>query len=75
MEKVEVTGELQEKGERGYSRWCGEMGVPVEIIGRQTTFLDVSRVDCGKTQTKRENREDGMGKLEKEMVRKSIPEK
>jgi hypothetical protein len=32
VEEVEVTGELQEKVERGYIRWCKEMGVPVERL-------------------------------------------
>ncbi|UCE96626.1 MAG: hypothetical protein JSV51_03235 [Candidatus Bathyarchaeota archaeon] len=43
VEEVEVTGELQEKVERGYIRWCKEMGVPVERLenrGRFWTFLE-----------------------------------
>ncbi len=43
VEEVEVTGELQEKVERGYIRWCSEMGVPVEKLEdkrRFWTFLD-----------------------------------
>ena len=43
VEEVEVTGELQEKVERGYIRWCSEMGVPVERLEdkrRFWTFLD-----------------------------------
>jgi hypothetical protein len=32
VEEVEVTGELQEKVERGYIRWCEEMGVPAERL-------------------------------------------
>jgi hypothetical protein len=42
-EEVEVTGELQEKVERGYIRWCREMGVPVEGLkdkGRFWIFLE-----------------------------------
>lgn len=30
VEEVDVTGELQQKVERGYTRWCKEMGVPAE---------------------------------------------
>ena len=43
VEEVEVTGELQEKVERGYIRWCKEMGAPVEKLeekGRFWTFLE-----------------------------------
>jgi len=43
VEEVEVTGELQKKVERGYIRWCKEMGVPAERLeekGRFWTFLE-----------------------------------
>jgi hypothetical protein len=43
VEKVEVTGELQEKVEQGYIRWCKEMGVPAERLEdkkRFWTFLE-----------------------------------
>ena len=43
VEEVEVTGILQEKVERGYIRWCKEMGAPTERLedkGRFWTFLD-----------------------------------
>ena len=43
VEEVEVTGELQEKVERGYMRWCKEMGAPAERLedkGRFWTFLE-----------------------------------
>jgi len=43
VEEVKVTGELQGKVERGYVRWCKEMGVPVERLedkGRFRTFLE-----------------------------------
>jgi hypothetical protein len=43
VEEVEVTGELQEKVERGYIRWCKEMGVPAERLEdtrRFWTLLD-----------------------------------
>jgi len=43
VEEVEVTGELQEKVERSYVRWCKEMEVPVERLedkGRFWTFLE-----------------------------------
>jgi hypothetical protein len=32
VEEMEITGELQEMVERGYSRWCVEVGVPIEIL-------------------------------------------
>jgi hypothetical protein len=32
VEEVEVTGELQEKVEQGYIRWCKDMGVPAERL-------------------------------------------
>jgi hypothetical protein len=40
---VDVTGELQEKVERGYMRWCREMGAPTERLENKErfwTFLD-----------------------------------
>jgi hypothetical protein len=43
VEEVEGTGELQEKAERGYIRWCKEMGVPAERLEdkrRFWTFLE-----------------------------------
>ncbi len=43
VEEVDVTGELQEKVERGYTRWCKEMGAPAERLedrGRFWTFLE-----------------------------------
>lgn len=43
VEEVGFTGELQEKVERGYIRWCKEMGVPAEIqedTRRFWTFLE-----------------------------------
>jgi len=43
VEEVDVTGELQEKVERGYIRWCKEMGAPTERLedkGRFWTFLE-----------------------------------
>ena len=43
VEEVGVTGELQEKVERGYIRWCKEMGVSVELLEdkeRFWTFLE-----------------------------------
>ena len=43
VEEVDVTGELQEKVERGYVRWCKEMGVPTDRLGdkgRFWTFLE-----------------------------------
>jgi len=38
VEEVEVTGELQEKVERGYLRWCRETGVPVEGLKIKDVF-------------------------------------
>ena len=43
VEEVEATGELQEKVELGYIRWCEEMGVPAERLNdkkRFWTFLE-----------------------------------
>jgi hypothetical protein len=43
VEEVEVTGELQEKVERSYIRWCKEIGVPAERLEdkrRFWTFLE-----------------------------------
>jgi hypothetical protein len=43
VEEVEIRGELQEKVERGYIRWCKEMGVPAESLKdkrRFWTFLE-----------------------------------
>ncbi|MGD0028375.1 MAG: hypothetical protein ABSC91_05490 [Candidatus Bathyarchaeia archaeon] len=38
VEEVEVAGELQEKVERGYMRWCKEMGVPAERLEDKRRF-------------------------------------
>ena len=38
VEEVEVTGELQEKVERSYIRWCKEVGVPVERLEDERRF-------------------------------------
>jgi hypothetical protein len=43
VEEVETTGELREKVEQGYMRWCKEMGAPAERLedkGRFWTFLE-----------------------------------
>ena len=32
VDKVEVTGELQERVERGYVKWCEEVGVPANTL-------------------------------------------
>jgi hypothetical protein len=43
VEEVEATGELQEKVERSYIRWCKEIGVPTERLEdkrRFWTFLE-----------------------------------
>lgn len=43
VEEVGVTGELKEKVERGYIRWCKEIGAPVERLEdkrRFWTFLE-----------------------------------
>jgi len=38
VEEVEATGELQEKVELGYIRWCKEMGVPAERLNDKSRF-------------------------------------
>ena len=38
VEEVEATGELQEKVERSYLRWCEEMGVPAERLEDKRRF-------------------------------------
>ena len=38
VEKVDVTGELQEMVERGYVRWCVEVGVPAELLKSKRRF-------------------------------------
>jgi methionine synthase II (cobalamin-independent) len=38
VEKVEITGELQEMVERSYVRWCVEVGVPVERLEEERRF-------------------------------------
>jgi hypothetical protein len=43
VEKVEITGELQELVERSYVKWCIEVGVPAERLEdrrRFSTFLE-----------------------------------
>lgn len=41
VEKVENTGALQEMVERGYIRWCAEVGVPKEIIEGKRRFWNL----------------------------------
>jgi hypothetical protein len=38
VEKVEITGELQELVERSYIQWCKDVGVPVESLRPRTRF-------------------------------------
>jgi hypothetical protein len=38
VEKVDVTGELQDMVERGYVRWCVEVGVPAELLESKRRF-------------------------------------
>jgi hypothetical protein len=38
VEKVETTGELQDMVERGYVRWCVEVGVPEELLNAKRRF-------------------------------------
>jgi hypothetical protein len=38
VEKIEITGELQEMVERSYVEWCKEVGVPTERLGSQRRF-------------------------------------
>ncbi len=39
VEKVEVTGELQERVEKGYMKWCTEVGVPAEKLEDKRRFF------------------------------------
>jgi hypothetical protein len=38
VEEVEATGDLHEKVDRGYIRWCKEMGVPAESLEDKRHF-------------------------------------
>jgi len=38
VKKVEITGELQDMVERGYIRWCVEVGVPTERFEENNRF-------------------------------------
>jgi len=38
VEEVEIRGELQDMVERGYVRWCVEVGVPEEILKDKRRF-------------------------------------
>ena len=38
VEEAEITGELQEMVERGYQRWCVEVGVPTERLEDKRRF-------------------------------------
>ena len=38
VEEVEATGGLQEMVERGYIRWCKEMGIPAEKLEAENRF-------------------------------------
>lgn len=38
VEKVEITGELQERVEKGFVEWCVEVGVPAEKLENRRRF-------------------------------------
>ncbi|UCE57473.1 MAG: hypothetical protein JSW19_03720 [Candidatus Bathyarchaeota archaeon] len=38
VKKVEITGELQDMVERGYIRWCVEVGIPAERFEENNRF-------------------------------------
>ena len=38
VEKVEITGELQERVEKGFVEWCVEVGVPTEKLEDRRRF-------------------------------------
>ncbi|MCX8152877.1 MAG: hypothetical protein N3E52_00405 [Candidatus Bathyarchaeota archaeon] len=38
VEKTEFTGELRNMVERGYLRWCNEVGVPEEVVNSKRRF-------------------------------------
>ena len=38
VEKVNITGELKQMAERGYARWCVEVGVPNELLENKKRF-------------------------------------
>lgn len=38
VEKVEDTGELHDMVERGYARWCSEVGVPEDVVNSKKRF-------------------------------------
>lgn len=38
VEKAEVTGELRGMVERGYARWCNEVGIPEEVVNSKKRF-------------------------------------
>jgi hypothetical protein len=44
VEKVVITGELQGLVERGYIRWCQEVGVPAERLEDRRRFYECRKV-------------------------------
>ncbi|UCE16206.1 MAG: hypothetical protein JSV12_00895 [Candidatus Bathyarchaeota archaeon] len=38
VEKVEITGELQDMVERSYVKWCKEVGIPAERVEEKRNF-------------------------------------
>ncbi|MFQ6081714.1 MAG: hypothetical protein ACE5OW_08610 [Candidatus Bathyarchaeia archaeon] len=36
VEEVEVTGELQNRVEHGYVKWCKEVGAPAELLSQES---------------------------------------
>lgn len=43
VEKTEFTGELHQMVERGYVRWCIEVGVPEEVVNSKKRFWAMLR--------------------------------
>jgi hypothetical protein len=71
VEKVEITGELQEMVERSYVRWCIEVGVPAERLEDKRRFWTLLEWVAERPEL-REACKDGMEELEEEVARKSI---
>jgi hypothetical protein len=72
IEKVETTGQLQEIVQRGYVKWCVEVGVPEENLQDKRRFWTLLEWVAERPDLRRRTRKNWMGKLATEMANRNI---
>ena len=72
VEKVETTGQLQEIVQRGYVKWCVEVGVPEENLQDKRRFWTLLEWVAERPDPRRRTRKNWMGKLATEMANRNI---